>query len=80
MNKALVWIVGQLICSIGFWTKSKEANLIMLTIFGMTFINLGIIALLTNANLSYAPGGLSGIPLKNQYPDLNEEWYKNIAP
>lgn len=70
----------RLINSIGYATVSKQVSLIMQSIFWATFINTGIILLMTNADLSYAPYPFALFPLYNQYPDLNENWYEEIGP
>lgn len=70
----------KLINSIGYATVSKQVSLIMLSIFWATFINTGVILLMTNAELAYAPGPLSWFPLHAQYPDLDENWYEDIGP
>lgn len=67
-----------LISKVGFHTESGETSLIMQSIFVATFINTGIILLLTNANLSYSV--LSFIPIDNQFADLDRNWYLDIAP
>lgn len=70
----------KLIGNIGYETVSKEVSLIMLSIFWATFINTGIILLLTNAELENTPYPLSFFPINNQYPDFNENWYEEIGP
>ena len=67
-----------LIQKIGFHTESEQTNMIMISIFVATFINTGIILLLTNANLAYSV--LSFVPIYNQYADLDRNWYLDIAP
>jgi hypothetical protein len=67
-----------LINAIGYDTVSKQVSMIMQSIFWATFINTGIILLMTNAELQYSV--LQMLPLHNQYPDLNENWYEEIGP
>lgn len=67
-----------LIQKIGFHTESEQTSMIMTSIFVATFINTGIILMLTNANLTYSP--LSMVPIYNQYADLDRNWYLDIAP
>lgn len=57
---------------------SENVRLIMTSIFATSFVNTGVILLLTNADLSYSP--LSFIPINNQYSDLNQDWYLDIGP
>lgn len=52
----------------------------MMSVFWATFINTGIIVLMTNANFSYAPWPFNLVPLNNEFADLNDTWYENIAP
>jgi len=66
-----------LISWIGYHTESQQTNAIMVSIFIAQFFNTAILLLLTNANTEMA--GLSFIPLKGKYPDLNFEWYNDIG-
>lgn len=50
----------------------------MQAVFVTSFINTGIILLLTNADLSFSV--LKFIPIRNQYSDFGENWYQDIAP
>lgn len=52
--------------------------MIMQSIFITSFINTGIILLLTNANLEYSV--LNWIPINNQYTDFSYNWYLDTAP
>lgn len=70
----------KLITSIGYATVSKQVSLIMLSIFWATFINTGIILLMTNAELKDTPYPLALFPIHSQYPDFNENWYEQIGP
>lgn len=67
-----------LIEAIGYDTVSKQVSMIMQSIFWATFINTGIILLMTNAELKYS--ALRMLPLHGQYPDLDENWYEQIGP
>lgn len=67
-----------LIEAIGYETVSKQVSMIMQSVFYATFINTGIILLMTNAELQYSV--LQWLPLHGQYPDLNENWYEEIGP
>lgn len=78
MNIVIRTVNIKLIEIIGYDTVSKQVSLIMLSVFWATFINTGIILLMTNAELKYSV--LSMFPLHNQYPDLNENWYEEIGP
>ena len=53
----------KLINIIGYPTVSKQVSLIMTSIFWATFINTGVILLMTNADMSYAPPPLNLIPI-----------------
>ena len=66
-----------LIEKIGLHTQSKKVGAIMTSIFVASFINSGIILLLTNANLEYSV--IKWIPIKNQYTDFDENWYMDIS-
>jgi len=70
----------KLIGAIQYPTVSKEVSLIMLSIFWATFINTGVILLMSNAELAYSPYPLGLFPIHNQYPDFNENWYEEIGP
>lgn len=72
----------KLIKLIGYPTESKQTSLIMQSVFWATFINTGIILLMTNAEMKYAPYPfkLSDFMLKGQFPDLDENWYEQIGP
>ena len=50
----------------------------MISIFITSFINTAIILLLCNADLRYSV--LSFIPIRVLYPDLDRNWYLDIAP
>jgi hypothetical protein len=67
-----------LIEAIGYDTVSKQVSMIMQSIFWATFINTGIILLMTNAELKYS--AIRMFPLHGQYPDLDENWYETIGP
>lgn len=66
-----------LIDTIGYHTQSEATSAVMTSIFISSFINTGIILLFTNADLQYSI--LHMIPLKNQYSDLNTDWYLDIG-
>ena len=51
----------------------------MMSIVYSSFVNTGILTLLTNADLSYVPGLSSVLPLHMQYSDLGEGWYLVIG-
>ena len=67
-----------LIDYVGMDKLSMQVRSIMTSIFVISFINTAIILLLTNANLDYSV--LSFIPLKNQYPDIDMNWYIEVGP
>ena len=50
----------------------------MTSIFVTSFINTGIILLFTNADLGNTV--LKFIPLRNQYPDIDRNWYIEVGP
>lgn len=52
----------------------------MRSVFFATFINTGIIVLMTNANFKDAPYPLNLLPIRSQYPDFNDSWYETITP
>jgi hypothetical protein len=57
-----------LIKKIGYYTESKEARIIMVSIFVSQFFNTAILLLLANANTQQT--WLFFLPLDGQYPDL----------
>jgi hypothetical protein len=67
-----------LIDTIGIKTESERTSVIMKYVFFTSFINTGIIMLLTNADLSFSV--LSFIPLRGEYTDFERNWYLDIAP
>lgn len=77
INLVLRSCMLNLITWIGFHTESAQTNAIMTSIFVVQFFNTAILLILTNANTEIA--GLSFIPLKGKYPDLNFEWYNDIG-
>lgn len=68
----------QLIQRVGLDTQSELTSKIMRSVFITSFINTGIILLMTNADLSFSV--LKFIPIINQYSDFGENWYEDIAP
>ena len=50
----------------------------MQSVFWATFINTGIILLMTNGELRYSV--LKFLPLHGQYPDFDQNWYGEIGP
>ena len=67
----------KLITMIGYKTYSEQFSAVMTSIFITSFINTGILLMLTNANLGFT--FLSFIPIDNQFTDLNESWYQQIG-
>lgn len=67
-----------LIETIGLEREDTKTMTIMKLIFFSTFVNSGIMLLFTNANLEYSI--LSFIPIRNQYADLDQDWYADIGP
>lgn len=78
MNIVIRTINIKLVNAIGYATESKQVSLIMLSVFYATFVNTGIIMLMTNAELSHTV--LAFLPLRNQYPDLDGNWYEEVGP
>lgn len=68
-----------LIDMIGYERDSARVSTIMATVFISSFINTGILILLTNANFSYYSFGKL-IPIRNQYSDLDQNWYLFVGP
>lgn len=64
---------------IGLNERSENTVLIMKSIFYTTFINTGIMLLIVNSNLKYAPSVLKLIPLRLQYPDLDSNLFQDIS-
>lgn len=63
----------KLIHSIGYDTHSERSRAIMTSIFIASFLNTGVVLLLTNANLENT--FLNFLPIKNQFPDFTRDWY-----
>jgi hypothetical protein len=68
-----------LIDIIGYERDSARVSTIMATVFISSFINTGILILLTNANFSYYSFGKL-IPIRSQYSDLDQNWYLFVGP
>lgn len=68
-----------LIDLIGYERDSARVSDIMATVFISSFINTGILILLTNANFSYYSFG-NVLPIRNQYSDLDQNWYLFVGP
>lgn len=62
---------------IGYDTDSKKTSLVMTSVFAAQMVNTGIVVLMTNAKLEYSI--LSFLPINNQYPDFDRDWYMNIG-
>ena len=77
INMLIRTVNVRLIDKIGFHTWSQTTSAVMTSIFISSFINTGIILLLTNADLKYSI--FSWIPLNNQYSDLSLDWYSDIG-
>mmetsp|Transcript_30189 Transcript_30189/g.46169 ORF Transcript_30189/g.46169 Transcript_30189/m.46169 type:complete len:98 (+) Transcript_30189:907-1200(+) len=69
----------KLIDKIGYDTLSLKVSSVFTAIFVTSFINTGILLLLTNANLSSYPI-LDLLPLRGQFPDIDMFWYIEIGP
>ena len=67
-----------LIKKIGYHTESEQTSAIFLAIFIATFLNTGLLILLTGANT--ADTFLSWLPLRGSYTDLTPNWYLDIGP
>ena len=50
-----------------------------MVLFISSFLNTGIITLLTNANLSEAPFPLNLLPLRGEYEDFTQHWFLDIG-
>lgn len=64
---------------IGLNERSENTVLVMKSIFFTTFVNTGLMLLLVNANLKYAPILINRLPLRLQYPDLDNNLYQDIS-
>ena len=51
----------------------------MIKVLFASFINTGLLLLLLNSNFEYAPGILNQIPFRNQYVDMDYNWYNVVA-
>ena len=67
-----------LIKKIGLHTESEQTSAIFVAIFISTFLNTGLLILLTGANTSHT--FLSWLPLRGSYTDLTPNWYLDIGP
>ena len=68
----------RLITKIGYHTESEQTSAIFVAIFLSTFLNTGLLILLTGANTKET--FLSWIPLRGTYTDLTPNWYLDIGP
>ena len=80
VNYLIRLLVVGLVDFVRYREVSENASVIMQVSFVVSFINTGIIPLLTNANLAYAPIIFSWIPLRQQYSDFNSPWYIAAGP
>jgi hypothetical protein len=79
VNYALTMVVEWAVESIGYDTLSEKYSTIMVCTFVSSFINTGIITLLTNADFTFAPWPLSMLPINQQYTDMTTAWWLKIA-
>lgn len=77
INIILRTVNTKLIEYIGYPSVSRRTMNVMEAVFVTSFINTGIILLFTNADLQYSI--LSFIPIKQQYPDIGQNWYLDIS-
>ena len=66
-----------LIDRIGYDTHSERYSAIMTSVFITSFINTGILLILTNADLQYT--FLNFIPINLQFPDFTVSWHTQIG-
>lgn len=78
VNIVLRTVNISLITKVGLPTESLKTSMIMKSIFFTSFVNTGIILLLTNADFRFSV--LKFIPINNQYADFDKNWYLDIAP
>lgn len=62
---------------IGYDTDSKKISLVMTSVFVAQMVNTGFVVIMTNANLGYSI--LRFLPIRNQYTDIDRDWYMNIG-
>ena len=62
---------------IGYHTQSERYTAIMTSVFITSFVNTGILLLLTNANLEYT--FLTFLNISNQFADFTVSWFTNIG-
>ena len=67
-----------LIKTVGYHTESGQTSSIFIAIFVATFLNTGLLILLTGANTEQT--FLSWLPLRGDYSDLDANWYLDIGP
>lgn len=68
-----------LISKVGVRTKSHELKRSLKAIFIGTVLNTGILTILVDANLRYAPYFLKKIPLNGTYVDYDLDWYSYFS-
>lgn len=76
-NLVLSQICIVLVKKIGLHTYTAQSTAVMVITFLVTFVNTGILILLTEANTSNTV--LAWIPLRSQYTDLDANWYINVG-
>ena len=82
LNIVLRLISIKLIQAAGYsTTMSKQSRSIMFVCTASSFINNGLVLLLSNANLDYAPFPLNKFQVlsKKQYVDFDSSWYSEIG-
>lgn len=61
-------------------TNNEETQQQYIRILVLTFVNIGLLVLLVNMDLTFGDGGYLGLPILNgEFGDLNSEWYGKIG-
>jgi hypothetical protein len=79
LNFVIKYLVQYLINNIGYHTESQRNASVQLVTFISSFINTGLIPLLTNAEFKYNKI-VSWIPLNSNYADFDSDWYVFLGP
>lgn len=81
VNYFLAIVNQSAIETIGYDTRSENTSAILTSIAFSSFVNTGILTLLTNADLSFVPFFGSVFPfLRMQFSDIGVDWYLTIGP
>lgn len=76
INSSISQLNQLLLIYVGFHTRSRLATNIMTSITFGSFINTGLLTMLTQADVTYLVGWL---PLQSTYSDMDVNWYELVG-